>query len=382
MRQKMMKNIPRLVQQALMNDKSKGKALLLLGPRRVGKTALLRQVVLNYGKPYLWLEGEDMDTTELLMERTKANYKRVIGNHKLIVIDEAQHIAGIGTALKFMVDQFPDIKLMITGSSQFDLSNKLGEPLTGRSKTFHLFPVAQCELTTMENAIETKTNLLQRLVYGSYPEIWQYQTDEEKSVYLKDLVNNYLLKDVLAFESVKNASKIFNLLRMVAFQIGKEISYEGMGRQLGMSKNTVERYLDLLSKVFVLYKLTGYSRNLNKEIVKTTKWYFYDNGVRNAVIANFNSPAVRNDIGELWENYILSERIKWQHYSGIISNNFFWRTYDQQEIDWIEERNGNIFAYETKWNKTVKKPVAFGKAYPKASFETITKNNYLDWIGA
>lgn len=366
----------------MQNDKSKGKVLLLLGPRRVGKTELLRTIANKHKGKVLWLEGEDLDTVDLLARRTKVAYSRWIGNHSLIVIDEAQHVPDIGLSLKFIADQFSGVKVMVTGSSQFDLSNKLGEPLTGRSKTFYLYPIAQCELSSIETAVQTKSNLTTRLVYGSYPELWQHKTENEMATYLKDLLNNYLLKDILMYESVKNSTKIFNLLRQIAFQVGKEVSYEGLGNMLGMSKNTVERYLDLLSKVFVLYKVTGFSRNLSKEVVKTSRWYFWDNGVRNAVIANFNRPDMRDDIGALWENYIISERMKWQQYSGMISNNFFWRTYDQQEIDWIEERGGELFGFETKWNKTRKVPVAFAKAYPNAKFDCITQHNYLEWVGA
>ena len=230
--------------------------------------------------------------------------------------------------------------------------------------------------------IQTKSLLEERLIYGSYPELIKYESNAEKAIYLNELVSSYLLKDILEHDGIKNSSKMINLLRLIAFQIGKEVSMDELGKQMGISRNTVEKYLDLLSKVFVIYKVSGFSRNLRKEITKMSKWNFYDNGIRNALIANFNPIAIRNDIGELWENYVLSERIKYQHYTGMIVNNYFWRTYYQQEIDWIEERTGDLFAYEMKWkvHKKAKVPSAWKEAYPKSKFSVITQDNYLDFI--
>lgn len=280
-----------------------------------------------------------------------------------------------------MVDTIEGIKIIASGSSVFDLANQLGEPLTGRKVTFNLFPLAQMEYSEEENLLQTKSLLEERLIYGSYPELLKYDSYEEKAAYLNELVNSYLLKDILEHDGIKNSSKMINLLRLIAFQIGKEVSLEELGRQLGMSRSSVERYLDLLSKVFVIYKVSGFSRNLRKEITKTSRWYFYDNGIRNTLIANFNPIALRNDIGELWENYLLSERIKFQQYTGMIVNNYFWRTYYQQEIDWIEEREGNLFAYEIKWKiKKAKIPSAWKDAYPDSEYSDISQDNYLDFI--
>jgi predicted AAA+ superfamily ATPase len=229
--------------------------------------------------------------------------------------------------------------------------------------------------------LERGDNLRLRLIYGNYPEVIQISNLDEKAEYLKEIINSYLLKDILAFESIKYSSILLNLLRLIAYQVGKEVSLNELAAQLHLSRNTVEKYLDLLIKVFVLYKLNGFSRNLRKEIVKSSKWYFYDNGIRNAVIANFNLLNLRDDTGSLWENYILSERIKYQNNNNMMVNNFFWRTYDQQEIDLIEEREGNLFAYEFKWSpSSVKPPVAWAKAYPKSKFEIITKENYFTWV--
>lgn len=375
--------IKRSIEERLKAGLKPNKVVVLVGARRIGKTSLVKSILKDLvNKKVLQLNGEDMATAEVLRQRTVENYKRLLGDYNMLVIDEAQKIEGIGFALKLMVDEIPGINILVTGSSMFDLTNKLGEPLTGRKVTFELFPLAQLEYQHYENLIQTKSNIEERLIYGSYPELLQYPNNAEKAGYLKQLVNDYLLKDILAIEGVRNASKMLDLLRLIAFQIGKEVSLDELGRQLGMSKNTVEKYLDLLTKVFVIYKLQGFSRNLRSEIVKSNKWYFYDNGIRNVLIANFSPLSLRTDVGELWENYLMAERLKLQHYKGITVNNYFWRTYQQQEIDWVEERDGQLFAYELKWNATkrVKVPSAWKTAYPDAHFEVINPDNYLSWI--
>jgi predicted AAA+ superfamily ATPase len=376
------KYINRAIKNAFLKKMTPNKVLLLLGARRVGKTAFIEHFINdNIKEPVLELNGEDMSTTEILKQRTVENYKRLMGKHKVLIIDEAQKIQDIGQILKLMVDKIEGIKIIATGSSVFDLANQLGEPLTGRKVTFNLYPLAQMEYSEEENIVQTKSLLEERLIYGSYPELLKYESYEEKAAYLNELVNSYLLKDILEHDGIKNSAKMINLLRLIAFQIGKEVSLEELGRQLGMSRSSVERYLDLLSKVFVIYKVSGFSRNLRKEITKTSRWYFYDNGIRNTLIANFNPIALRNDIGELWENYLLSERIKYQQYTGMIVNNYFWRTYYQQEIDWVEERGGNLFAYEIKWkDKKVKVPSAWKDAYPDSEYSVISQDNYLNFI--
>jgi predicted AAA+ superfamily ATPase len=376
------KYINRAIKDAFLKKMTPNKVLLLLGARRVGKTSFIEHFINdNIKEPVLELYGEDMSTAEILKQRTVENYKRLMGKHKVLIIDEAQKIQDIGQILKLMVDKIDGIKIIATGSSVFDLANQLGEPLTGRKVTFNLYPLAQMEYSEEENIVQTKSLLEERLIYGNYPELLKYDSYEEKAAYLNELVNSYLLKDILEHDGIKNSAKLINLLRLLAFQIGKEVSLEELGRQLGMSRSSVERYLDLLSKVFVIYKVSGFSRNLRKEITKTSRWYFYDNGIRNTLIANFNPIALRNDIGELWENYLLSERIKYQQYSGMIVNNYFWRTYYQQEIDWIEEREGNLFAYEIKWkDKKVKVPSAWKDAYPDSEYSVISQDNYLNFI--
>jgi uncharacterized protein len=375
--------LERAITSKLLNKLIANKVLVLLGARRVGKTILIQELLNRHIKePYLMLNGEDMATMAILAQRTVENYQRLIGTKKLLIIDEAQKIPEIGLALKLMVDSIAGLKIIATGSSVFDLSNKLGEPLTGRKYTFYLFPLAQMEYSGSENLVETRARLEERMIFGCYPELLSLTGNDEKEVYLNELVGSYLLKDILEYEGIKNSSKVLKLLQLIAFQIGKEVSLEELGKQLGISRNTVERYLDLLSKVFVIYRLPGFSRNLRNEITKTSRWYFYDNGIRNALINNFNPLTIRNDTGELWENYLLAERLKFQHYNGIHSNNYFWRTYQQQEIDLIEERDGKLFAYEIKWRsgKTVRIPSAWAKAYPESSFEVIHTENYLKWI--
>lgn len=359
------------------------KVLVLLGARRVGKTRLIQKYLEEAGNQrVLKLNGDDLLDANLLKERSVANYRRLLEQIDLLVIDEAQNIPEIGRILKLIVDEIPGIRILATGSSMFDLHNQLGEPLVGRKHTVFLFPLAQLEFSPYENYKQTAENRELRLIYGGYPELEQYTGLEDKRQYLHEIVNSYLLKDILAFDGIQNAQKIHDLLRLIAFQMGKEVSLQELGNQLQLSKNTVEKYLDLLTKVFVLYKLGGFSRNLRKEITKSSRWYFYDNGIRNALLNNFTPLNGRNDVGELWENYLVSERIKKQHYHEIVAQNYFWRTYDQQEIDWLEETGERLHAYEFKWNSTkkVKIPGAFAKAYPQAGFERISPDSYLDFI--
>ena len=280
-----------------------------------------------------------------------------------------------------MIDEIDGLKIIISGSSSFDIHKDAGEPLTGRKYSFNLFSLSEREYNQLDNKISKIDKVRERLIFGNYPELLHLPDQEDKIDYLNEMVSSYLLKDILAYENIKNSQKIFNLLRLIAFQIGGEVSLQELGNQLSISKNTVEKFLDLLSKVFILHKVEGFSRNLRKEITKNSRWYFLDNGIRNAVIANFNPIASRNDIGQLWENYMINERIKYQEYKRISSNNYFWRTYDQQEIDWVEERGGSLFGYEFKWKEAkVKVPSQWKKVYPDSHFEVINANNFENWI--
>jgi predicted AAA+ superfamily ATPase len=375
---------PRTIQSLFEKNLRPNKVLMLIGPRRVGKTSFIR----NYLKAFkpeeiLNLNGEDVLDAALLQERSVTNYSRLLEGKKLLVIDEAQHIPSIGMILKLIVDAIEGIRVIASGSSAFDLHQQAGEPLVGRMNTLHLFPLGQMEYAKVEDFKTTLANREERLIFGGYPELSQYPEWKDKETYLYQLMNDYLLKDILKVDGVKNSHKLYSLLRLIAFQIGKEVSLEELGRQLGMSKNTVERYLDMLSKVFVVYRISGFNKNLRKEIVKNNRWYFYDNGVRNALIQNFNKLELRADVGDLWENYLAAERIKFQNYTQLHCTNYFWRTYDQQELDWVETEGETIRSYEFKYNlnKSPKAPRGWTNAYPEASFEVIHSGNYLEWIG-
>ena len=373
----------RSVLQEFKNKIVPNKVLILLGARRVGKTQLIKRYLKELpSQSYMQLNGEDLNDMALLQDRSVSNYTRLLSNTYLLVIDEAQNIPDIGAILKLIVDSIEGIKIIATGSSMFDLTNNLGEPLVGRKNTLYLYPLAQMEFAEFENYKQTTENLEERLLFGGYPELEQYTDWEEKKDYLFEIINSYLLKDILVFEGIKNSDKIYDLLRMIAFQVGKEVSLQELGKQLQLSKNTVEKYLALLNKVFILFKVEGFSRNLRKEITKSSRWYFYDNGIRNAIINNFSRLDMRTDVGDLWENYLASERIKKQQYQKIKTRNYFWRTYDQQELDWLEEKGEALAGFEFKWNekRQAKIPTAFAKAYPEASFEVINRGNYLDFI--
>jgi predicted AAA+ superfamily ATPase len=359
----------------------KGKVIILLGARRVGKTFLLKQIINSLTEDYILLNGEDINTHLKLENRTLENYRQLLGSKKILLIDEAQKIPDIGIKLKLMIDGIDGLTIIATGSSAFDLNNIAGEPLTGRKYSYTIFPLSENEYRQLEDKISYPDHLKQRLIFGNYPEMTAIPDLDDKKEYLNEIINSYLLKDVMIFELVKNSAKVYNLLRLIAHQVGMEVSYTEIGSQLGMNKITVEKYLDLLSKVFILFKLEGYSGNLRKEVTKSPKWYFYDNGIRNAVIMNLNPIETRNDIGQLWENYVISERIKYQSYNRIYAKNYFWRTYDKQEIDLIEERDGNLYAYEIKWKELkVKIPAAWAKAYPDSEFKVINQFNFDKWV--
>lgn len=375
-------NIERIQLTELIRSLKPQKVTLLLGARRVGKSVLIEHLLKTQTKPFLFLNGEDEDTQQLLAQRSVSNYSRLLNGNSLLIIDEAQNIPDIGKILKLMVDSIKGLKILVTGSSAFDILNISGEPLTGRSNIVYLYPIWQGELK--ENALQTKQHVDDRLVYGSYPELWHLHTNEEKKRYLTDLVNSYLLKDILILDGLRNPSVIFNLLKMIAYQIGKEVSYNELGNSLGVSKNTVEKYLNLLTKVFVLIKVPSYSNNLRKEISKSQRWYFVDNGIRNALIGDFDPMPLRrdDDKGMLWENYLFMERLKRNTYKKVPANYYFWRTYDQQEVDLVEVTNKKMQSFEFKYSskKNPKQPIAFAKAYPEASFQVVNDKTYLDFI--
>ena len=377
----MIELINRFLQKKIEEKMMPNKIALIFGARRVGKTVLMSQLVKNFPGKTLMLNGEDYDTLALLQERSIANYRHLLNGVELLAIDEAQNIPDIGSKLKLIVDEIEGIRVLASGSSSFDLLNIAGEPLVGRSFLFHLFPFSQKEIRQTETILQTRQNLEVRLIYGSYPEVVNIETNEGKVEYLHDIVGAYLFKDILSVEGIKNAGKMKDLLRLIAFQLGKEVSYDELGKQLSMSKNTVEKYLDLLSKVFIVYRLGAYARNLRKEVVKAGKWYFYDNGIRNAIIGNFRPLAVRQDVGELWESYLIGERIKANHNERLGKEFYFWRTYDGQEIDLIEENTNALNAFELKWgDKQPCIPKAFAENYPNANYHVMNRLNYLEFI--
>ncbi len=357
------------------------KVLIIYGPRQVGKTTLIQDFLSTYPQKYKLDSGDNIKTQNLLGSGDFDRIKEYAQGYPLIVIDEAQKIRGIGQALKILVDQIPEIQVMATGSSSFDLAGQVGEPLTGRKTTLTLYPIAQLELKNIYNSYELKNNLEQYLIFGGYPEIAAAELKNEKIRLLEDLVQSYLFKDILELDRIKNSKILLDLLRLLAFQIGKEVSLNELGQQIHADHKTVARYLDLFEKTFVIYNLRGFSRNLRSEIVKKSKYYFYDNGVRNAIISNFNGLELRNDVGGLWENFLFMERLKKRSYQGIYANSYFWRTWEKQEIDLIEEREGKLFGFEFKWGKGYfKAPGQWIESYPQASFEVINQENYLSFV--
>jgi len=376
-----MNNIKRDLQQRIENSFKPNRVTLIFGARRVGKTILMNQIVKQFEGKTITLNGDDYDTLLLLENRSIGNYRNLLNSIELLAIDEAQHIPDVGMKLKLMVDEIPEIKILVSGSSSFDLFNKSGEPLVGRSTPFHLTAFSQNEIAQMENLLETRQNLEIRLIYGSYPDVVLMNSNDERKEYLKNIVDAYLLKDILMIDGIKNASKMKELLQLIALQMGSEVSYEELGQKLGMSKNTVEKYLDLLSKTFVIYRLGAFNRNLRKEVTKAGKWYFYDNGIHNALIGAYNSLPLRQDVGALWESYLIGERIKKNLNENTQKELYFWRTYDGQEIDLIEVSGDDISAFEFKWgDKMPNTPQAFATAYPQATYQVVNRNNYLDYV--
>lgn len=359
----------------------KQKVLVIYGPRRVGKTTLLRGFLDETDLKYKLDSGDNVKTQEILSSQDFSQILEYAAGYQLLAIDEAQNIPNIGMGLKILVDQVPGIMIIATGSSSFGLVQRVGEPLVGRKITVILYPLSQLELSTEYNNFELKNKLEDFLVFGSYPEVVTADRQKNKIVALEDLVNSYLLKDVLALGGVKGARPVFDLLKLLAFQVGSEVSLNELATQIKLDVKTIDRYLDILEKGFVIKRLGGFRRNLREEVTSKSKYYFFDNGVRNAVISQFNALSDRNDAGILFENFIVMERIKKQAYTPIYANNYFWRTYDQKEIDWVEERDGKLYGYEIKWgDKIPKEPKLWRKTYKEAEYAVVNKDNYLDFI--
>jgi predicted AAA+ superfamily ATPase len=358
------------------------KVVIIFGPRQIGKTTLLNNFLKKTKLKYKLDSGDNISLQDTLGSQDFKKINEFTSGYELIIIDEAQNIPNIGMGLKIIVDHTPKIYVIATGSATFELAGQIGEPLTGRKKTLILYPISQLELALENNPYELKQQLPELLVFGSYPRVATADSKNKKREILKEIINSYLLKDILSFEQVKGAKTLLDLLRLVAFQVGSEVSLTELGNALEIDYKTVARYLDLFEKSFILFNLRGFSRNLRKEISKKSKYYFYDNGIRNAIISNFNDLELRNDIGQLWENFIVVERQKKQTYHKIYANNYFWRTWDQQEIDWVEEREGKLFGYEFTYSasKSKAKPKDWFSTYSNAEFEVINSDNYLEFV--
>lgn len=356
--------------------------VVIYGPRRVGKTTLINHFLGSRGNKakILRATGDYLSDSELLSGRDPVRLLDWVFGYDVVFIDEAQRIPQIGLSLKLLIDARPGLAIIVTGSSSLDLSGELGEPLTGRQIPLKLFPFSVGELRKVYNDFEIKKNLEDFMIYGMYPEIRTASSTRQKQMILNELVDAYLLKDILELERIKKPSLLLNLLNLVALQTGGEVSLNELSRSLKVDVKTVERYLELLEKCFILYNLRGFSRNLRSEVTRTSKYYFYDNGIRNTIIQNFNPLSMRNDTGALWENFMISERLKARSYGGLYAREFFWRTWEKQEIDLIEEHSGKLHAYEFKWSPDKKPgaPKVFLQAYPGSEYKVVHPENFLD----
>jgi uncharacterized protein len=374
--------ITRIIQNLLKDRIGKGKAILLVGPRQVGKSTLLKSLRNELNQETLLINCDEPDMRQMLENVTTDELKGLIGRNTLVMIDEAQKVENIGLTVKLMVDSINHVQVIATGSSAFELRNKTNEPLTGRKFEFNLFPFSIAEMVQNHGKIIEKRMLERRVIYGLYPEIINNQGDEQK--YLLELINSYLYKDILAFQNIRKPDILNKLLTGLALQLGQEVSYNELSQLIGIDKATVEKYIELLEKCFVVFRLSSFSRNLRNELKKSRKVFFYDNGVRNAILNNFSPLSLRQDTGALWENFMMSERIKQLSYNRDFRKAYFWRTQTQQEIDLLEEKDGILYAFEFKWNekKSVKIPRIFAETYPEHRFEVITPFNYLDFLTA
>jgi uncharacterized protein len=373
--------IKRLLQLEIEKRLFKGKAILIFGPRQSGKSTMVNQLLKGLGQNFLYLNGDEADVREILTNTTSTKLKALTGDNKIVFIDEAQRISNIGLTLKLFTDQLKEIQVIATGSSAFELSSQVNEPLTGRKYEFMLYPLCFKEMSLHHGLLEEKRLIEHRLVYGYYPEIVTHLGQEKEL--LKLLASSYLYKDLLMLEQIKKPILLEKLLKAIALQVGNEVSYNELGQIVGADNQTVEKYIDLLEKAFVVFRLPALSRNVRNEIKKGRKVFFYDCGIRNAVIGNFNPLNSRTDVGALWENYFISERVKYTHYNNMDVTHYFWRTTQQQEIDLIEEDNNQMKAFECKWNskKQPRFPQTFTTNYPNSKTDIVTPDRIEDFIG-
>ncbi len=370
--------IDRLTENKITEKLFKGKAIIVTGARQVGKTTLLRKIFSDRSD-VLWMNGDEPDIQRIFEDITSTRLKAITGNNRILVIDEAQRIKEIGLKLKIITDSLPEIQVVATGSSSFELSNSINEPLTGRKWEYRMYPISFAEMVQHHGLIEEKRLLRHRLVYGYYPDVLNNPGDEKEVLRL--LADSYLYKDVLAWEQIQKPEKLTRLLQALALQIGSQVSYNELGQVCGLDSKTVEKYINVLEQTFVVFRLSSFSRNVRNELKSSKKVYFYDNGIRNAILASFNLFESRNDTGPLWENFLVSERIKKQSYTGTWTNNYFWRTKEQKEIDFIEESDQKISAFEFKWsaNQKVKPPKVFVETY-NSDFKIVHNENVEDFL--
>ena len=371
--------IQRFLTQKIDDYLHKGKAILLLGGRQIGKTTLLQQLFLE-NDDIIWFNGDELDVQAMFSNTSADRLRNIFGNKKIVVIDEAQRISDIGLRMKLITDQIKDIQLIATGSSAFELADVVNEPLTGRKWEFKMYPLSFAEMVAHHGLLKEKRLLPQRLVYGCYPEVVTSEGNERKI--LKYLTDSYLYKDILTFNKIKKSDALIKLLQALAYQVGSQVSYNELSQIVGIDSKTVEVYIQLLEQCYIIFRLPSFSRNMRNELKNSKKVYFYDNGIRNALISNFSPIEIRTDTGALWENFIISERLKFTEYNDIWSNRYFWRTKEQNEIDYIEERDGTLYAYEFKFNpkRKAKIPNSFLQNYPTSVFEEITPENLEDFI--
>ena len=373
--------ITRSIQKKIEQKLFRGKAIVVVGARQVGKTTLFNEILRSRTEKTLRLNLDEADARELLTNPTMAELRQLIADNQILMVDEAQRATDMGLTLKRIQDNFPHIQLMVTGSSSLDLRSSINEPMTGRKWEYQLFPLSTAEILNANGILAVRQTLESRLIYGSYPDVLNYQTEARET--LTNLTSSYLYKDLLELEGIRKPALLEKLLVALALQMGSEVSYNELAQTVGSDSKTVEKYIDLLEKCFIIFRLQAFSRNLRNELKKSRKIYFFDNGVRNAILQNFTPLALRNDTGALWENFFISERLKANHYAGRYAKSYFWRTKSQQEIDYVEESDGAFRAFELKWNPkkgNAAIPASFMQAYPVAEAVVITPENYLDYL--
>lgn len=373
--------IKRLLQDTIEKRMFAGKAIIVTGARQVGKSTLFRMILEGRNESTLQLNCDEPEVREMLTQANTQELNLLIGSNRIVVIDEAQRVENIGMTLKRITDNFPGIQLLVTGSSSFELQNKLNEPLTGRKFEYHLYPLSTGELLASQGLLSVKQSLENRLIFGSYPDVLNHEEDSKEL--LHNLANSYLYKDLLNLEGIRRPALLHKLFTALALQVTSEVSYNELAQTVGTDNKTVEKYIDLMEKCYIIFKLNGFSRNLRTELKRAKKIYFYDNGIRNAILQNFAPLSLRQDAGALWENFIISERIKANHYNGRYANSYFWRTNQQQEIDYIEECDGQFSLFEMKWNAkraNTKFPSTFLSTYDVKESVIITPENWMEWV--